>query len=390
MVRSRLAVALMLFVMAAPAAGSTATSTKTPTFAPPKHYKTFKATYAVAVGDLNGDRMLDIAAGNLGGAGQGSPGATSVLINKGGGTFQASRNYLADKAYDVNIVDLNGDHRADVAALGGESSSAMVFINKGDGTLAREEYYPVGDQEHNPRSLTAGDLTGDGRAEVVSVNLNGLLGPGTASVLVNRGDGTFDERVLYETKGGSDPLAGAIADLNGDGRGDLAVANDARPGSNGTVSVFISRANGTLQAPRLYGAGDRPWMVALGDVNRDRRLDIVTPNLRGNSVSVLLNQGNGTFRPKRDFRTSTACRLKACVPDSVAIADLNRDGAVDLAVMGQQLTVLLGRGDGSFATRRDYKVRGGAIRAGDLNGDGKPDLAIVGGGGIDVLLNRTR
>lgn len=388
-------VVLVSCVCVAPtlAAGSTPASSKLPSFAHPKYYKTFKSSSSVAIGDLNGDGRPDLGVANIGGAGQGSPGAVSVLINKGGGSFQASRNYLTDKSYDIAISDFNGDRKPDIAVMGGESFSVVVFLNNGDGTLGEGQYYPVGSFDNHSQALAAGDLNGDGKPDIVTANPNFGDSPGTISVLINNGDGTFRPKVDYPSGGGPDPLSVAIGDLNGDRRADLAVANDSVPGKPGTVSVFIGRGDGTLQSPRLYRTGSRPTAVAIGDLDGNGKPDLATANVFGNSVSVLLNQGNGSFRAKRDYRTSVACRQKACAPQSVVIGDLNGDRKPEVMVANAgapTLTVVLNRGDGTFSTKRDYRMPAAEIALGDLNGDRRLDVAAAGGGGVSVLLNTTR
>jgi VCBS repeat protein/FG-GAP repeat protein len=394
---ARAGVVVILAACVAPtlAGGSTQASTRFPTFARPTVYKTFQSPSAVAVGDLNGDGKADLAEASIGGGGQGTPGAVSVLLNKGAGRFQPARNYRTDKSYDIVASDLNGDRRPDLAVIGGESFSAVVFINKGDGTLAAEQFYGVGNfaTDNVGQAIAAGDLNGDGKTDLATADPSYSVGAGSMSVLINRGDGTFNPRVAYPTDGGSESLSIAIGDLNGDRRPDVAIAHDTSEGKKqGLVSVFITRGDGTLPRPRLYPAGDRPVHVEIGDLNRDGKADLVTANLRGNSVSVLLNRGDGSFRAKRDFRTSTACLNRICVPDEVAIGDLNGDGAPDLAVSDRHITVLLNRGNGSFSSKRDYSIRGniGQIAIADLNGDRRQDLAVVQGGALTVLLNTTR
>ncbi len=97
------------------------------------------------------------------------------------------------------------------------------------------------------------------------------------------------------------PVSVAIGDLNGDGKLDLATANGF---GNDTVSVLLNRGDGSFRARRDYGTGRDPESVAIGDLNGDGKTDLVTANyLRGDTVSVLLNRGDGSFQAKRDYAT---------------------------------------------------------------------------------------
>jgi FG-GAP-like repeat/PASTA domain/FG-GAP repeat len=151
-------------------------------------------------------------------------------------------------------------------------------------------------------------------------------------------------------------------------------------------------ALGTGSAPsfaraRNYATGSGPNSVAIGDLNGDRKPDLATANFgteenAGKTLSVLLNRGNGSFRPQLDYGTGSR-------PVSVAIGDLNGDRKPDLATAnrGRTVSVLVNRGDGSFQAKLDYAAGyPNSVAIGDLNGDGRPDL-VTAGGTVSVLIN---
>ena len=206
----------------------------------------------------------------------------------------------------------------------------------------------------------------------------------------------FKSAVSYPV--GTAPTAVAVGDFNGDGKPDLAVANTGNPGTgeDGNVSILLGNGDGTFQPALNAAAGKNPFAIAVGDFNRDGRLDVVVANngininggwLAG-TVSILLGNGDGTFQTHVDFATATG-------PDSVAVGDFNADGMLDLVVAASAanvVSVLLGKGDGTFQTRVDYPagITGGdgAVAVGDFNQDGKADLAVAAGfsGGIVGIL----
>jgi hypothetical protein len=184
----------------------------------------------------------------------------------------------------------------------------------------------------------------------------------------------------------------------------LHVLGDA--GGHGDFTLeFTNRdqfANGQNR-PLLFPAGRGPSEEAVADLNHDGKPDLVVSDAQSNTVSVLLNNGDGTFQAPRQFAVgaySIPVASQGYVPNvgrAVAAADVNRDGIPDLIVTNYasgDVSVLLGRGDGTFAPERRFDATTGAfaLAVGDVNGDGNPDLVVVGSTGgpgkIAVLLGR--
>jgi hypothetical protein len=214
----------------------------------------------------------------------------------------------------------------------------------------------------SPRGVATADLNGDGRPDLAIAGSSS----NTVVVLLGNGDGTFAPRI--DLRVGDCPLAVAIGDLNVDGRPDLAVANAC----SRTVSLLLGNGDGTFGAKTDFSTGANPYSVAIADFNVDGRPDVAVANYLSNDVSVLLGNGDGTLAPKIDFRTGSG-------PLSVAIADFNRDGWPDLVTANfnsSRVSVLLGNGDGTFATASAFSagVTPRSVAIADVNVDGIPDL----------------
>jgi hypothetical protein len=226
-----------------------------------------------------------------------------------------------------------------------------------------------------PVSVAIGDLNGDGKPDLATAN----FGAGTVSVLLNRGDGSFEGKRDYPT-GRTGELV-EIADLNGDDKSDLV---NLRPRS---ISVLLNQGAGTFAPAVSYAIGRLLDEVVIGDLNGDAKPDLVTGGSDSIMVSVLLNHGDGTFEPKRDY-------LAGRSPVDIALDDVNADAKPDLVLAHDDccVAVLLNGGDGSFETRREYEriPFPRDVEIGDLNGDGKMDIATANYGDpvASVLLNR--
>ena len=262
----------------------------TPEFGSPANYATGHTPHAVALGDFNGDSKPDLATANI------FAGTASVLINNGDGTFRAKVDYATvANPTSVAIGDVNGDAKPDLVTSSiGYPSAVSVFLNRGDGTFLARTEYATG---FAPYSVAIGDLNGDSRADIATAN----LGDDTASVFLNRGNGTFQAAVDYAT--GHQPLSVAIGELNGDGRPDLAIANVALEASS--VSVLVNRGDGSFQPKVDYGTGHNPESVAIGDVNGDGKADLATANTGADTVSVLRNRGGRQLRGRHRLSERT-------------------------------------------------------------------------------------
>ncbi len=316
---------------------------------------------AIVAGDFTGDGRTDLAVANRGGT-------VSVLLGNGDGTFQNQGTYAVGSNPGAIVAgDFTGDGRTDLAVVNYGDNTVSVLLGNGDGTFQNQVTYTVGS---NPGAIVAGDFTGDGRTDLAVVNDGDFFG-GTVSVLLGNGDGTFQHQVTYAV--GIGPGAILAGDFTGDGRTDLAVAN-----RGGTVSVLLGNGDGTFQPQVTYAAGLFPDAIVAGDFTGDGRTDLAVANSGDNTVSVLLGNGDGTFQNQVTYAVGT-------FPDAIVAGDFTGDGRTDLAVVndgdffGNTVSVLLGNGDGTFQNQVTYAVGDDprAIVAGDFTGDGRTDLAVV-------------
>jgi FG-GAP-like repeat/Abnormal spindle-like microcephaly-assoc'd, ASPM-SPD-2-Hydin len=214
-----------------------------------------------------------------------------------------------------------------------------------------------------PAAVVTGDFNRDGHLDLAVVNRIDK----TVSVILSKSDGTFASKVDYPV--GAMPVAIVSGDFNQDGLVDLAVANS---GDN-TISVLLGLANGTFSAQQTYPTGATPMSIVAADLNGDKKLDVAVANQVDGTVSILLGNGDGTFAGQT---TVTAATL----PTGLATADFTGDGIPDLAVgtMDGTLVVLINDGHAGFtATTTNVAPSGGALIAGDLNSDGKADLVFA-------------
>jgi len=231
-----------------------------------------------------------------------------------------------------------------------------------------------------PISVAVGDFNGDGKPDLAMANVGYN---GTVTILLGNGMGGFTPAPGSPFQAGNGPVSVAVADFNGDGKLDLAIAAS----NNNAVTVLFGNGSGgfTRFQDNLFPVGLSPQTVVVGDINGDGKPDFATANYGDGTITVMLGNGRGGFTqaPGSPFPS-------AVYVTSLAVGDLNGDGRPDLVFAnGYGVTVMLGDGTGRFAAASGTVLSGGTfVTLGDFNGDGKPDLAVTGsyGNSVTILL----
>lgn len=345
------------------------------------YYPTGDQPFGIVTGDFNADGLLDTATANE------EADSVSVLLQRtsGGFGFDAQQKFTVGQGPVALITaDLNGDAKLDIVTVNSTSNDLSVLLGVGDGTFVAESrlVLPV---DAAPLDVGAGDLNGDTFPDLVATN----TGLGTLTLFLGAGDGTF--AIGVEAPAGGGPRSVALADLNGDGKADIVCAN--RETNN--VSILLTNATGYNDMV-TRGVGGGPRTVRLADLDGDTVLDMVVSNPSSGDFSILPGLGGGTFGSLQQVDMDA-------LPTRFTLGDLDGDNDPDIAVVLFSLAtdpaalgltaVLLNDGDGNFDTEpRYFGARGGSIdiAAGELTNDSRIDLVTANNttDDISVLVGR--
>jgi hypothetical protein len=302
----------------------------------------------------------------------------SVLLGDGVGRFGTAKGFgVGSRPEGVAVADFNGDQKADIVTVNSGSSNISILLSVGSGDFAAQTNYPVGVEPH---FVAVGDFNGDGKADLAVTSVY------SSSIMILAGDGAGHFSTLKNNIHSS-PYTLAVEDFNHDGKADLLVGHSGFS----HVSTLLGDGAGGFGPSNDIQLGIGPQGVAAGDLNGDGNADlVVTNNIDSHpaQVTVLLGKGTGSFSQPTFYNISSH-------PTSISIGDFDADGKVDIGVADYYagtVAILAGDGAGNFRDLQSVNLQGAiSLVKGDFNNDAKLDLAVSrdmsSGGKVSILFN---
>lgn len=357
----------------------------TPSFSAPTHFETGLFASGIAVGDYNQDGIPDLAVTNQ------NANNVSILFGDGKGSFGAKTDFpVAGPPQRIAEGDFNRDGKLDLALPIQALNVVSILLGDGNGGFGTPNDIAV---VGGPFMIVVDELNLDGKADLAVTTLT--AGFRQVAVLLGDGSGGFSAPTYYGGPSfGNNPNALGVGDFNLDGKPDLAVGGGINmPAATNNGSILLGDGMGGFGEPTYITIGGGPQSMSIADFNRDGVLDIAVSNALGanapSTVSVLLGDGMGGFGERTAYPIGIAAR-------GTGVADFNQDGTLDLVVANtnaasNSVSVLLGDGNGGFGEKTDFPVGDGPrkITVGDFNLDGKPDIATPNtrSNNVTILLN---
>jgi FG-GAP-like repeat len=353
---------------------------------------TVRGANNVAIGDVNNDSRSDLIV-----ASQQSRSVT-IFLGQGDGRFVSASSRAFDATeipHEVALGDVNGDRNLDLLLANHDSYNVVLLLGTGRGTFEAAPSSPIvmksGPQPHT-HGLAVADFNGDGRADLVTVNSDN---DNDVAVVLGNGRGGFTPAPGSPFAVGRSPYPLAIGDLDADGSMDIVATSTglgprgAAPYNDGLTALWGDGRGGFRRSQIPVKTG-RTWFVAIGDVNQDRKPDLVTTHTEDRRLSVLLGDGRGRFVEMAGSPFDLGNNAW-----HMSVVDLNRDGHADVvAAADTGVRVMLGNGRGGFVQGPGSPFATGKgtwrLAVGDVNADGKADVATsnLESDNVSVLLGR--
>jgi hypothetical protein len=346
-----------------------------------------RGVWGAASGDLIGDGKLDLVLSTSSNA--------TVKLGDGLGGFGPITNFALPVSSNDNtaVADFNRDSKLDVVTLdsshNGPGGLPRVHVLPGDdaGNLGPAISSSINDDQ--PLAPSAGDFNGDGNPDLAILNRSGAITQSTVSIVLGDGAGHFSQPVKFPVGVATNPKPAAVADLNGDGKLDLAV-----PGG-GSFNTLLGDGAGGFGAATVSSFVNAD-SIAVSDFNGDGKLDLAMVGFAiEGKLSIAFGNGSGGFSAPVQFAIDS-------YPEDLTVADFNGDGKADVAVAHNKkspvqnavlssVSVLLGDGAGGFGPPASFPADRTPTRilTGDFNNDGRPDLVTANriANNLSVLLN---
>jgi beta-lactam-binding protein with PASTA domain len=351
--------------------GLTWTNTQTPATEP--------APQSIVVGDFNGDGIPDIAAG--------SNGYVSILIGNGNGTFKAANNLaaLSNNQLMAAAAFETGKPTGILTVSNSASPTDNTQLILSDGSGGEIVEVPFSLPCGSASAVLTADFNGDGKPDFVAACQ--VSGNSVLAIFLGNGNGTFGAPTIIPT--GDTILAIGAGNIRGNGKTDIAVVGVlSGTSSMQTITVYENDGSGNFTGgPSVTSTGVSPTSMVVADFNGDGKSDLALANSGGNNVTILLGDGKGSFTQAASPQTGSS-------PSSIAVGDFNGDGIPDLAVANSgdnTVTILQGNGDGTFTAAATPPTGNApsALAVGAFITGGKPGVAVANsgatGGSVTVL-----
>jgi Bacterial Ig-like domain (group 3)/FG-GAP-like repeat len=365
--------------------GASVASASTPWLRPMSVFPSGGVAQFTAVADFNRDGKQDIIVSN-------SNGNISLLLGNGNGTFGAPHTIatLGAGTYPIATADFNRDGIADLVVLNTTKQSVSIYLGYGNGTFEAPKSQTVG---NSPTCMVVGDINGDGSPDLI---FNASHATSNApnlgfTVMLGAGTGYLHAPHFFIAANGGAGSVIAVGDVNNDGHLDV-VTTDVYS----DAEVFLGNGNDTFREQPTFFIGLPPSQIVLADFYGKGHLDLAVGNLgyenENTQLEVMEGMGDGTFAQPTSYLTA------GYFPGWVSAADMNGDGRLDLVVgssYSNTVAVLINNGAGTFtsmpADNATPQLSDGAgqgpLGIGDFNGDKRPDVAVASQAGLQVMLN---